>query len=222
MQNWLPMRRIVWIICKWLGGKKMAKVRSVIQNRRSIRRYHEVEVSPAVIHRIIEASSWAPSAHNAQPWRFVVIKNQMKLRLAKAMAIPYEQDLIQDGKNPVEIKTLIQLSINRFSTAPVLILACLTMTAMDVYPDEDRRTVEQILAIQSVAAGIQNLLLAAHEEDLGACWYCAPLFCQNVVKEILDLPADYYPQALITLGKPAETPDPPPRLPFEEIIMYIG
>ena len=98
----------------------MAKARSVIQNRRSIRRYHDVEVSPTVIHHIIEASSWAPSAHNAQPWRFVVVKNKMKLKLAKAMAIPYEQDLIQDGKNPDEIKTLIQLSINRFSTTPVL------------------------------------------------------------------------------------------------------
>lgn len=200
----------------------MVDVQSTIRDRRSIRQYLEAEVSPTIIHRIIKAGSWAPSAHNAQPWRFIVVKDKMKMRLAKAMAFQYKRDLIRDSKESDEIDTLVELSVNRFSNAPVLILVCLTMVSMDVYPDETRRTIEQKLAIQSVAAGIQNLLLAAHAEGLGACWYCAPLFCPEVVKEVLDLPADFYPQALITLGKPAESPVPPSRMSLEEIIMYKG
>jgi len=51
----------------------------------------------------------------------------------------------------------------------------------------------------------QNLLLAAHHAGLGACWMCAPLFCPDVVRDALNLPDHWQPQALITLGYPAET-----------------
>jgi nitroreductase len=63
------------------------------------------------------------------------------------------------------------------------------------------------MAIQSVAMAAQNLLLMAHVEGLGACWLCAPLFCQETVREALGLPDDYEPQGLIALGYPDETRD---------------
>jgi F420 biosynthesis protein FbiB-like protein len=79
------------------------------------------------------------------------------------------------------------------------------MADMDRYPDEKRSRNEYLMAVQSTAMAVQNLLLAAHAEGLGACWMCAPLFCPDVVSAELDLPADWQPQALITLGYPAET-----------------
>jgi nitroreductase len=51
----------------------------------------------------------------------------------------------------------------------------------------------------------QNLLLAAHQLGLGACWMCAPLFCPQTVRDALNLPADWQPQGLIALGYPAES-----------------
>ncbi len=60
------------------------------------------------------------------------------------------------------------------------------------------------MAVQSVALACQNLLLAAHAYGLGACWMCAPLFVPHVVRQVLELPAAWQPQALITLGYPAE------------------
>jgi nitroreductase len=60
------------------------------------------------------------------------------------------------------------------------------------------------MGAQSVAIAVQNLFLAAHVEGLGACWMCAPLFCPDVVTTVLDLPPDWEPQALITMGYPAE------------------
>ena len=60
------------------------------------------------------------------------------------------------------------------------------------------------MAAQSTALAAQNLLLAAHDAGLGACWMCAPLFCPDVVSTQLDLPADWEPQALLTLGYPDE------------------
>jgi nitroreductase len=61
------------------------------------------------------------------------------------------------------------------------------------------------MAVQRVALACQNLLLAAHAHGLGACWMCAPLFAPALVQTTLDLPAHWQPQALLTLGYPAET-----------------
>jgi hypothetical protein len=60
------------------------------------------------------------------------------------------------------------------------------------------------MAVQSTAMAVQNLLLAAHAEGLGACWMCAPLFCPEVVRSVLAFPAYWQPQGLITLGWPAD------------------
>jgi coenzyme F420-0:L-glutamate ligase/coenzyme F420-1:gamma-L-glutamate ligase len=61
------------------------------------------------------------------------------------------------------------------------------------------------MAVQSVALACQNLLLTAHVYGLSACWMCAPLFVPQLVRSTLDLPPAWEPQALITIGYPAET-----------------
>ena len=61
------------------------------------------------------------------------------------------------------------------------------------------------MAVQGTAMAGQNLLLAAHALGLGACWMCAPLFCPEVVAAELELPPDWQPQGLVTLGWPAQT-----------------
>jgi nitroreductase len=65
----------------------------------------------------------------------------------------------------------------------------------------------------------QNLLLAAHALDLGACWMCAPLFCPDLVKQTLDLPDDWQPQALLTSGYPAEAKEKT-RQPLASRVLY--
>jgi nitroreductase len=75
------------------------------------------------------------------------------------------------------------------------------------------------MAVQGTAMAVQNLLLAAHVAGLGACWMGAPLFCPDTVGETLDLPADWEPQALITLGWPAETRQKD-RFPLSTRLIY--
>ncbi len=81
------------------------------------------------------------------------------------------------------------------------------MVDMDVYSDERRNLNEYLMAVQSTAMAGQNILLAAHDAGLGGCWMCAPLFCPEVVRDALDLPEDWQPQALLTIGYPAESRD---------------
>jgi nitroreductase len=94
------------------------------------------------------------------------------------------------------------------------------MSDMDKYPDARRGDAERIMAIQSVAAAIQNSLLAAQALGLGAGWMCAPLFAPDEARAALDLPADWEPQALITLGYPAQEPKPKTIEPLDSKVVY--
>jgi F420 biosynthesis protein FbiB-like protein len=175
-----------------------------MRERRSVRRYSAQPLSPGVVDDLIEASRWAPSAHNRQPWRFVVLMDDAdKARLAEAMGQRLRVDRLADGDDPKMIEQGVARSHARISTAPVVIAACFTMTDMDTYPDPRRAEAERTMAVQSTAMAVQNLLLLAHAEGLCACWMCAPLFCPDTVKAALALPTDWEPQALITLGYPA-------------------
>jgi coenzyme F420-0:L-glutamate ligase/coenzyme F420-1:gamma-L-glutamate ligase len=179
----------------------------IITSRRSIRRYTDRPVPVEVLRRLLEAARWAPSAHNSQPWRFVVITDPAKrATLASAMGERFRADLAADNMPADQIEQRITRSYRRISGAPALIMLCLSMADLDQYPDDYRQQAERIMAMQSVALAAQNLWLAAHDEGLGICWLCAPLFCPDVVRDALALPDDWEAQALLTMGYPAEQP----------------
>jgi coenzyme F420-0:L-glutamate ligase/coenzyme F420-1:gamma-L-glutamate ligase len=178
---------------------------AVIRGRRSIRRYLSQPVPDAVIMELLEAAIWAPSAHNRQPWRMAVVRTaDGRERLARAMGNQLAADLRADGISEDDIARDTARSYERITGASLAIVVCLTMADMDSYADFVRDRAERDMAIQSVAMAGQNLLLMASAVGLGACWMCAPLFCPDVVRETLDLAPDWDPQALITVGYPAE------------------
>ncbi len=195
---------------------------NIFKTRRSIRKYLPNKTpDKSNILQILEAALWAPSAHNAQPWRFIIIeKSEKKRKLAEAMASHWNKDMEADKVPEEERKKLIDKSVKQFTNAPIIIVVCLTMEDMHKYPDEERRKIEHTMAIQSVAAAIENILLATHMKGLGACWFCAPLFCQETVRKLLGIPDYLEPQALVTLGYPAESPEAPPRKPLEEVVFW--
>ncbi|MCU0466851.1 MAG: nitroreductase family protein [Anaerolineae bacterium] len=188
--------------------------------RRSLRRYHPDPVPQSVIEAVLQAATYAPSAHNRQPWRFVVIQSaEDKSGLAQAMGDRLRRDLTADNAPSEVIEADVSRSYDRMTSAPVLVLLCLTMAEMDVYPDPKRQALEQVMAVQSVAMAGQNLLLAAHGQGLGACWMCAPLFCPDVVSEYLGLPTDWQPQGLVAMGYPAQERTKP-RKPLGEVVLW--
>ena len=193
-----------------------------IKNRRSVRNYHQKEISLDLVDRVLETARWAPSAHNAQPWRFFILVDKcVRENLITKMAQCFYQDLLNDGVTKEFAATRCEASITRLSTSPVIILACIDSGKIKYYPDTLRKNAEEILASQSLAAALQNILLTASSFGLGSCWFSAPLFCQDVVKKVVGIPKDYIPQALVTLGYPIENPDPPPRLSLNEIRKII-
>lgn len=193
----------------------------VLASRRSIRRFTPDPVDQRAVLRILRAGSRAPSAHNRQPWRWVVLKpGEARQRLAEAMEARFREDLLNDGVQPDQIETIVGRGRERLLGSPLAIVLCLSMDDMDRYPDDRRQSVERTMAIQSVALAGGHMLLAAHAEGLGACWICSPLFVPDIVMKILDLPAAWEAQGMIVLGHPAESGRERPRRELEEMVRW--
>jgi F420 biosynthesis protein FbiB-like protein len=193
-----------------------------IMKRRSIRRYRTEPIGRDRIERLLLAAAQAPSAHNRQPWRFAVLEeSSAKETLAAAMGSRLRQDRTADGDDPAKIESDVARSHARITEAPTVIVVCIDMHDMDRYPDERRGQAEYLMAVQSTAMAVQNLLLAAEQEGLAACVMCAPLFCPETVAGALELPAGWQAQMLVTMGNPASGGKLRPRRPLDEVTLWL-
>ena len=193
----------------------------IILTRRSIRNFLPDPVPLKIVNELLLLARQAPSAHNRQPWRWVVVHTaEAKQRLVKEMGHDFERDLRRDGVPEEKIRAMVARSYKRIGGAPIVLVPCLTMAEMDCYPDPERQRCEWQMAVQSVALACQNLMLGAHAHGLGSCWICAPIFCVPTVRRALDLPDEWEPQGLITLGWPADNGRNRERKPIEHVAIY--
>jgi F420 biosynthesis protein FbiB-like protein len=184
---------------------------AALRSRRSIRRFVERPVPRALLDELLSLACLAPAPHHSRPWRFVVVGARAREPLAEAMGARWRRDLETDGVPEARIATLLARSRAQIRDAPALLLACLASEGLRTWPDEDRRRAEWLMAVQSLGAALQNLMLAAHDRGLGSLWISAPLFCPEAVREALELPQEYVAQALIALGYPHPEASPRPR-----------
>jgi PPOX class probable F420-dependent enzyme len=204
----------------WLESGRGADFLPLARGRQSVRAFQDRSVPRAELEEMIEAARWAPSPHGAQPWRFVVLtRSEAKRALAEAMGDEWRRTLAMDGEDEEVVTRRLRLSHERIEQAPALILACLYLTDLDRYPDPDRQRAEEVMAIQSLGAAIQNMLLAAYSLGLDTGWMCAPLFAQKTVRGALDLDASLIPHALIPVGYKAAEPRRRPHRPAGDLIV---
>lgn len=193
-----------------------------MEERRSVRRYLPTAVPTELIDRLLYLGTCAPSAHNRQPWRFVVLRSHgTKAKLATAMGDKLRRDREADHDNADSIEADVARSYARITSAPAIILLCLTMEDMDRYREDTRNTHEHHMAIQSVAMAGQNIMLAAHAAGLASCWMCAPMFCPDIVRNTLKLPEHWIPQGMLTLGYAANNGKPFQRKPQNETTLHL-
>lgn len=169
-----------------------------IRGRRAVRSYSQAPVGQETLKRLVDAAILAPSAINAQPWHFTVIRNQASLdRISHAAKSHMLRTTAADG--PMR-EHLEDPHFHIFYHAPALVL----ISARDVdWACED----------SALAAG--NLMLAAWAEGLGSCWIG---FAQRWLeteegKRTVDLPEGYIPVAPIIVGVPRDTTPPVVRKP---------
>ncbi len=178
------------------------ELHTFLRTRRSMRRFRADPVPESVIGEILATATFAPSAHNRQPWRFVVVtQSAVKTRLGQAVTGKMRADMQAEGASQAEIEKRAATSLRRMDEAPVVIVLCRDKTDVRVDTYE-----EALMGIQSTAAAGLQLLLAAHAEGLGGNWVCWALYAQEETRAALNLPENWEPQAFYFLGYPAEKP----------------
>lgn len=179
-----------------------------IRARRSIRGLDGPPLSAAEVEALVELALLAPAPHHTRPWRFAEVTPARRAALAGAMAEVWRADMTADGVPEAQQARALDRSRGRVEGAPTLLLGCIVGDGLASYPDERRDRAEWTMAAHSFGAGLQNLLLEASARGLGAYWMAAPLYAQDAVRDVLDLPAAWRPQALVALGRPRADYEP--------------
>ncbi len=178
-------------------------VPAFVEQRRSIRAFRPDRVDRAALDALVEAACLAPAPHHSRPWRFVVVDSEAaKHALARGMGARWRADLTADGVAPERVEELVRASHTKLVAAPALVLGCLTWDGLDRYPDEARQRAEWGMALLSLGAAVENLMLSAADAGLASCWVAAPIFCPEAARDALGLPDDWLPHALVLVGHP--------------------
>jgi len=191
----------------------------MIRTRRSVRQFQPRAVVESLLTDLVETARWAPSPHNSQPWRFIILTPNAKHRLACAMADRLRADLRQNGVANDEIEYLATRSISRIDSAPNALLCATVSEGLVLTGDPEADRLERQMAVQSVGAALQSLFLAAADHDLGTCWMAAPMYCPEVVRRLLNIPEEWQPQALVLIGYASEPGRIRPRLPLDRVLV---
>jgi nitroreductase len=166
-------------------------IHQVIKERKSIRKYRPDPVPAEKLAAVLDAMRLAPSGKNAQPWRFIVVRDAgLKEKLVEAC----------NGQRFV-------------GEAPVVVVGCgweqKAYSKMGGYWNS--------LSVD-VAIALDHLALTAVAEGLGTCWIGS--FKEDTVREILGIPQEVKVIALMALGYPAVEPEAKPRKSLEEVVVF--
>lgn len=200
-----------------------------IKGRTSIRRFKQAPVPDEDIRKIVDAGRLAPSANNTQPWSFLVIRDKAVLAdMAEAVRLQIDRMIpyAEDGKQAQQLAAYKGTYYTFFEKAPVVI--AVFMEGYDAgtnkllgrmgHSAEDIMRLRPNPGLQSVAAAIEHMLLAAHALGYGSCWMTGPLIAQEAFEKLLGYGRDKFIAALLPVGVPDENPQTRPRKPLEELM----
>ncbi|TVY06656.1 nitroreductase family protein [Paenibacillus cremeus] len=208
--------------------------KSIVLDRRSIRKYTEQDVSVEDIREIVDCARYAPSDTNSQTWEFIAVKNRDMIKeieritweqLHQRAAEAEERGLSKEAR-------LLTKSFGpyatAFSDAPVLIV-CLATPYNSKFRErifdpvqlvEDAVWAEE--GIKSSCLAAQNLMLAAHARGLGTCPMTGPvLLAQEQLRTYLNIRPECQINMVIALGYPSERPARLARKEVDDILTIV-
>ncbi len=193
--------------------------------QRAIRYWQDKKVPRELLERVIQAASKAPSGSNSQPWVFVVVDGDAEREaLGNALKTVYDgagplQAMIAEGqKSGDKTQRLMLKGAQNFFTslasAPAVIIPCLYKLTS---PTPDPGSLE---AGSSIYMAVQNLMLSARALGLGTVMTTAQSLIETQMREILGIPDNAYPVAVIPIGYPDANFGPTTRKGLDEILRW--
>ena len=181
--------------------------RDVVRSRRTVRAFTDAPVPRDVITAAVADAMTAPAPHHTTPWRFVLVSDDRRAGLLDAMADQWRDDLRVDGVDEANIERRIARG-DLLRAAPSLVVPCLVDDDSAVYADDRRSTAEHVMFLLAMGAGIENFLVSLAARGVGSAWVSSTLFCPDVARAVLDLPASWQPMGAIAVGHAAAAPTP--------------
>jgi nitroreductase len=187
----------------------MADFFDVVLRQRACRAFSSDPLDDALVERVLEAATFAPSAENRQPWVFVVVRDperraaigDLNLRAWEGGARSHSEGRLA----PSLLDDVDQGAHGGVAAAPVLVVV-----------GGDTRLGDRRVLAASIFPATQNMLLAAGALGLGAALTTLPLVFGDELAEIVGFPFEVQPMAVVPLGWPARPLGPPRRLPVSE------
>ncbi len=178
-----------------------------ILTRHSISKVKPDPLPRELIEKLLLAAVQAPNHYHVRPWRFVVLTGKSREALGEVMAQSLKKkspELPEAGMEKERLKPM---------RAPVLI-------AVGVDKSADPRVLK-IENICSVAAAVENLLLAAHAEGLGAMWRTGPAASDSEIKKFLGFEPDQELLSFVYIGYPDSEVPLVERPSFEDRTVWM-
>lgn len=213
---------------------EFSKVKELIQNRRSIRKYEDKKVSREDLIDIIDCARYAPSDTNSQTWEFIIVTDQEKIKKIEELTWDALDERAEEAKQNAKDKEARMLLrsfgpyATAFANAPVLVV-CLATPYQSKFREkifdpihlvEDKVWEEE--GIKSSCLAAQNLMLAAYAKGLGTCPMTGPvLLAQDKIREYLMISEEKQINMVIALGYPSEQPKKMARKEIEDIVTFL-
>ena len=190
-----------------------------IRKRHSVRRFTEQDVSDEQIHLLLQAANEAPSAHNQQSWKFIVIRNTKKQELAHLVTA-------RSGEFPKPASALLRMAARSILSAPVIIAVANTGdliehgTQLFKISKEMAKDFFRTMEIQSSAAAVENMLLAATSLGLATVWLGILFLIKDDILQFLGEPKGEF-MAVIPVGYAERPGTGPQKEPFSMKVRYL-
>ncbi|RBW70536.1 nitroreductase family protein [Bacillus taeanensis] len=182
----------------------------IIQNRRSIGKVKEVVPNKEKIEQILEAGRWAPSHYRTEPWKFIVLQGEARIKLGEA----YAEINLEEMEQPTaeEKKQAYEKGVKKAKRAPVII-------ALIVEPVSGE-TIEWIEEVEACACAAQNMMLMAHELGLGTIWRTGKPTYHRIMKETFNVSNKGMVLGFLYIGYPDMQPKNVTRKPLEDKVEW--
>lgn len=179
-----------------------------IRKRRSIRKYKIDDVNNKIIEDLIESAILAPSAKNRQPWKFLIVKDNIKNKIANIMIEQEKKSKISLEKNIYKANSSVKRTAYIMKEAPVLIL---------VFRSKDNNWI--IGDSLSIGAAIEHICLRAIDLGLGTLWIRDIVYTQKEIAKLVGRD-DMELISAISIGYPDENPKQRPRKKLNEMLEW--